>query len=199
MDKETIYKKYMKKMSELHHDYPDLAYLEAKAGLNRLGVKIEDEKDTINLGIFGEVKKFTLIRITIIAIIALIGLINIPTLGEESIMYYGGIIFFLAGFYVGIYVKGIGIIFLFSHGGTGIGLMIASQIGKYLDSPVLSDISFNVSLYFAIGIAIMIFATLFAIVFNLSDKLKQNKYLELVPLSLYGIVLLMAALFSHII
>ena len=59
--------------------------------------------------------------IVIIAILVFSGLLNF---GESTAMHVFGIIFFLAGFFVGKSVPGFGLIFLFSHGGSGIGVMI---------------------------------------------------------------------------
>lgn len=203
MSSDNYYNRYIKKLKELHQDYPDLANEEAKFGLERLGVKIEEEKGDINTKLFGTVEIKKLCFIGMFVFIGLLGLTTLNQVNEDMpyiFLYYFGMIFFVAGFFVGNNIKGVGIIFLFSHGGTGFGLMLASLLGNTLKSPVFEDIiPLNIKIYLIVGICFIVLAFLVSIINNLSDKIRYKTKYPFVPLSIFTIVFVMAALFPYII
>lgn len=124
---------------------------------------------------------------------ALIGLINIGN--ENASLYYFGFIFFIAGLLIGIYIKGFGLIFLFSHGCTGLSIMIGSTLGNYLKEPILSDMSKGVYIYLGILIAIIICGLIITILTNLSEKIKSKPFADAYPVIIMSVAILLVELF----
>lgn len=132
--------------------------------------------------------------ITMLIFIAAIGLLNIPGIG----MYIFGFVFFAAGLNVGMFVPAFGIIFLFSHGMTGLGLMCSALIGDAINSPLMQDNPQNLYIYLGICILVGLFATLSAIKLNLGIMTKGKSPSVLTIAGAYMIMLLMVALFPKL-
>lgn len=144
----------------------------------------------------------------------LIGLIVIGfcVLGFFSSMipiYYFGLIFFFAGFYAGGYgPKVFGLIFLFSHGGTGLSLMIYSLCKDYFNNPRFTDAPYFMT-YVAIVAFIILLATAFVFVCNLTNPFlvddrdkrvsQKNKWYKFIPLSLYLLGVALTVVFLRMI
>ena len=132
----------------------------------------------------------------------LVGLININVFP----VYAAGCIFFLAGLMVGLHVKGFGIIFLFSHGMTGLFLMIGSLLGggdpndifEFFNSPIMTDNPNNIIIYLVTALTLILIAVIYSILYNLSDNLKKKEKSLYFPLGLYFIGILMFVLFNKI-
>ena len=131
----------------------------------------------------------------LITIIVLIGLINISS---SYLFYLMGIVFFLSGIFIGFNEKGFGLIFLFSHGFSGLCLMIGSQIYDVINNPLLHDNAYNVWIYMGIGVLLIIIAFLIAVFINLSDNLRHNYKIKNIVFSILVVVLFMSALLPHI-
>ena len=87
--------------------------------------------------------------------IFLISITNISYGSEQFMMYFFGTVFFLAGLFIGLNVPVFGIIFLFSHGGSGFGII--STI-FYNVSKKIRDKKYSLLIIlamFAIGITII--------------------------------------------
>ena len=123
-------------------------------------------------------------------IIALLGLINI----RSYPMYLFGLVFFAAGICTGLFAKGFGIIFLFSHGGTGFGLMISALLTDRFSEIALSDISHNMKIYLGIIVLLIVIGFLGTIIYNLSESLNKNKYNKLFPIIFLGISLFLVGM-----
>ena len=115
------------------------------------------------------------------------------------IIYICGFLFFIAGHFVGMHEKGFGIIFLFSHSVTGMFLMNFSFIMKKIDSPIMTDLPQIAHYYLFITLLVFIIATIYVIVFNLSERVKKIKYSNFIPLIIYIIGFAMTGLFNIII
>ena len=136
----------------------------------------------------------------LIAIIALAGFLN----PSQYFFYFFGMIFFLSGHFVAIKVKGFGLIFLFSHSVTGMGIMISSffsllESSSIKISALLSDLSQNALMYLSGAAFICVVATIVVIIYNLSDRFKALNHSILYALSLYAIGFIMFGLFSKIV
>ena len=90
-------------------------------------------------------------------------------------MYVFGFIFFVAGMLVGTFVPGFGVIFLFSHGLTGLSLMIESlDIKDY--TMLLSDApKFYTTILTILIVGLFVGGVYFAIIHSLG-KLREKKY-----------------------
>ena len=97
------------------------------------------------------------IMIALIIVIVLMGLTNILTNNWEYLFfYYFGLVFFLAGFHVGT-SNPFGVIFLFSHGGSGLGLMTVPTIKYVLSNPIVTENPSRAHMYLGvIGVIILI-------------------------------------------
>ena len=127
-------------------------------------------------------------------IIALIGLFNIDGYG----LYIFGVAFFMAGTIICHLAKGDGIIFLFSHGGVGMGIMMSCLLSSVFQSNIFSDSPTNIYMYFVIIGLLLLAGTVFAIINNLNDKYNSNKFFSIIPISIYLLALFLAGLLPHI-
>jgi hypothetical protein len=200
MNDDEEFEKYNKKIKQLYQRDPKGVNKALKDLTNRLNIvnELNKSEKIINNGIFKDLDKEKFIACIICILIALLGLINI-TASETVGQYYFGLVFFLAGFFIGAYVKGFGLIFLFSHGMTGLAMMVGFTITDILKSPLLKD-GVNNNLYIYLGIALSIFvaATIATILRNLSNNFKEKQYSLLLPLVLYFIGILMICIFPKI-
>ena len=87
-------------------------------------------------------------------LLVIIGLIGLKYDVKNLPAYYFGLVFFIAGLCVGLFVRGLGILFLFTHGAGGLSFMFEGQINYILSNPIVSDLGFNV--YMLIGIAVIL-------------------------------------------
>ena len=122
-------------------------------------------------------------------------------------MYIFGLVFFFAGLFVGSYVIGFGLIFLFSHGGSGLFIMISSLLSnEFFDfedisnNPVFTDggIPNDLKQYLIGIIAVFAIAIIYTIAHNLSSKLKEDNKHIIIILSLYLIGILLVGLAPRI-
>ena len=132
--------------------------------------------------------------ITMLLFIAAIGLFNVKNIG----MYFGGMVFFAAGLLIAFTTPAVGIIFLFSHGMTGLGLMTGALIGDILTSPIMQDNPQNIYIYFGICIMIALAGTLITIRKNLQlypkGKAPSNPFI----ISFYMIYFILIAILPRI-
>ena len=140
-------------------------------------------------------------RIVMIGLMIFLGFVNVnmvdPTSEFPWFLYFFGMIFFLAGFYVGLNAGPFGIIFLFSHGMTGLGIMIASSgVFNEIFLILLQDASRGMIMYFGVAAALVVFATLYIIV--TSVRKSRSQYREFLPLGCYLIAIVMLKVFPYI-
>ncbi len=180
------FNKYISELQKIYAEDPKRATKEASQSLKRLEAKKGILKD-IDLDILG--------ICTISIIILLLAFIDMETLP----LYMAGFAFFLSGHFVGMYVKGFGLIFLFSHSVTGICMMVGETLSKVLGNPLFSDNPRNLIIYLVIAIALLVIATIIVILHNLSDNLKKLNHIKLLPLTIYFIGFLMIKIFPFII
>lgn len=189
------FENYNNKLKELYKNDPATVTKELRKLVNKLTYPGEEPNEKLfNNSIDKE--KFIICMMCIL--MALLGLLNWGN-GEALGLYYFGLIFFLAGYFVSTQAKGAGIIFLFSHGMTGLGLMIYFTLHDILESPLMKDSPKNLLMYLGVVICIIVVATIITILRNLSETFKLKKYTSIIPLALYFIAILMAVLLPKII
>ena len=119
--------------------------------------------------------------------IFLISITNINYGSEQFMMYFFGTVFFLAGLFVGLNVPVFGIIFLFSHGGTGLGIMCFAKINKILQSPIMTDNPTNLQNLLVLGVGLIVIGIISTIFYNVSKKIRDKKYSLLIILAMFAI------------
>lgn len=119
--------------------------------------------------------------------IFLISITNINYGSEQFMMYFFGTVFFLAGLFVGLNVPVFGIIFLFSHGGTGLGIMCFTKINKILQSPIMTDNPTNLQNLLVLGVGLIVIGIISTIFYNVSKKIRDKKYSLLIILAMFAI------------
>lgn len=167
---------YIDKIKTRYNKYPDDTLKKLSVFTSEFDNKSSFIKDNLN----------TIYKVAFVIIVALLGSVTVLTNEEFSMLYYFGCIFFIAGLYVGLSVPKFGLIFLFSHGGTGIGLMLVPYIMNILKSPYLSDLpNNNIFKLLFCSLLCFIIAFIMTVIYNLSDKFKNNKFSLLITFILY--------------
>lgn len=168
--------------------------------LNNLIHKAEDDiyknKSLIDR-LFADKDKELVLSIFLMIIIAFLGLFTLNNI-ESLPIYFFGLAFFLAGINIGFSEKGFGLIFLFSHGGTGIAIMMGSLLYKALGSSLFTDGGRNLIIYLIISIVIVVIGFLMTVVYNLSDYVRNKKYMKSYILLIFIIGIAMAGIFPYI-
>lgn len=188
------YEKYEKEMNELHNTNSESIKVDIRGSKRNKLFNNKIRLENLWMGIF-------------IVIIALLGIVAILKNDGEGVMYYFGMIFFIAGYFVGIKVPAFGIIFLFSHGMTGLGIMLAAlsdtQMNDFpIDLKVFDDISITNISYTAIGYIFLVLGFITAIIYNLSiisGKVREKDYLKLVPIGIFTVGLVIIAFHDYIV
>ena len=184
---EEQFEDYIQKLRQEFQENPKLALQEAQNSLRRLSTP---KKKILNR----ENRKIFLIAIYFI-VIAIIGLINYTSIP----LYLGGFVFFASGLLIGLFIEKFGLIFLFSHGMTGLGLMLGSELFGVITSPFISDAPIYIYILLGIILLLVILGLITAILYNLSDALKSNEYFVFIPLILFGIAILIAVIVSKLV
>ena len=194
----NYYDWYINELNALYVKDKSKATKIAKQGLNEMGLLNQSGSNSGSLGIDKEMA--TIVGLCIL--IALCGLLipNIAGIG----MYLFGIVFFLSGVFIGLYVPVFGLIFLFSHGGAGLFIMLSAASGEFTDesitifekiisNPAISDGGFPTSMILYVGVALvfLVMAVIYTIIHNLSPVLKKDKkhVIRILLLLLAGIIL----------
>ena len=126
-DRNEDFDKKLEKLREIHLEHPREAEAKLNTALNQL------DNETISKD---RRKKF----LTIFCVICGLTVLLVGLISKELIpMYYFGLVFFIAGLCVGLFQQGFGLVFLFSHGGTGLGLMLVPRVMSVFDKPYMSD------------------------------------------------------------
>ena len=156
----------LNKLRELHDKNSmiidhEVDYIISKYGTER---KVDPKK----------LKKFMFV--TFVILCALLGLVNAfnSNIDMDISLYYFGILFFLAGLFVGLSFKSFGLIFLFTHGGTGLGLMLIPIIKNLEIKMYLTDNPTFLLIYLRIIIIAIILAIILTVLYNLNDRLTDN-------------------------
>ena len=125
-------------------------------------------------------------RITI-SICVLIALCSLLVSNYELIfIYLFGMVFFFAGLFIGLKAPVFGLLFLVTHGGSGLFIMILSFLGgldnelfdfkNFFNNPVFSDggVPSNLKFYLGTVATIFIISLLYTIIHNFSSTMKED-------------------------
>lgn len=196
-DIEKKLEEYSEASRSAYEKNPSKAIDEISESIVRLK-NIDSSKNDFK-SILNDIGKDKLVLILSIAGIVLVGLLNLGSVGSEMLaMYYGGLVFFLAGMFIGLKIPGFGLIFLFSHGGTGAGIMAGGLISEFLENSLLSENPTNAYIYLGGAIIFLISGFISAIIYNLSATYRLKKYSMSYPFILAFIGFLMISLFPYI-
>jgi len=184
---EEQFEDYIQKLRQEFQENPKRALREAHLSLGRLSTSKKQILDA-------EGKKILLIVLYFI-IIALIGLINYTSI----LLYIGGLVFFASGLLIGLNINRFGIVFLFSHGMSGLGLMLASELSGLLTSPFISDAPLYIYILLGMVLVLVILGLITTILYNLSDKFKNNEFSISIPFTLFGMAIVLAIIISKLV
>ena len=187
---------YFNQIEKIYENNPSFAIDE----LNNLIRRAEDEKNrgkSLLDRLFSGKDKELVLSIFLMIMMAPIGLLTLNNIGALP-LYFFGLVFFLAGVNIGFHEKIFGLIFLFSHGGVGMGIMMWSLLSKAFESGLFTDGGRNLILYVVINIAIIVIGFLAVVVYNLSDYIRNKKYMKSYILLIFMVGLAMAGIFPYI-
>lgn len=165
--------KYIKRLEDCYKENHDYTIKE----LNYSLVKMENYIFNLNRKIISKDNLLKIYSVMFSIIVLLLGLINVFGFHNGAEIYYGGCLFFLSGLFVGLNVRGVGMVFLFSHGMTGLSFMLINIVSQIVKSPMLTEgISSSVNLLLYTALFTIIVAVIMTIIYNLSYKFKENSY-----------------------
>ena len=130
---------------------------------------------------------FLVLIYTLILIFGLI--VFIPYHINNIAVFFFGFVFFVAGMQIGLgkETKGFGLIFVFSHGGTGLGCIYTSLLMDRFNPDILTDLSSNMKIYLIATISLAIISFLAMTIYNLSDIISWRKMSKVVILLLFAL------------
>ncbi len=142
--------------------------------------KIDDNKNNVDnsqdiIYIIKNNKKVACI-VVFAVLLVIIGLIGLKYDVKNLPAYYFGLVFFIAGLCIGLFVRGMGIPFLFTHGAAGLSFMLVGQINYILNNPIVSDLGFNVYVLIGIAVILAVIGFILTIIYNICSHLKDNRY-----------------------
>ena len=186
------YKECLNKIDKYYKSNPDITTNELEKTIYNIEYNVLTKNSSIGPKKILDVDIIWIYRVAFVIIVLAIGLVDILNNSFDG-TYYFGAIFYLAGLFIGLNIKGVGLIFLLSHGGTGIGIMLVPTIINILKSPLMSDLANNnIMSILVIAFIAIVLAILMTIFYNLSDQFKNKNYSLPVILLLYmiGIVII---------
>lgn len=186
------YKECLNKIDKYYKSNPDITTNELEKTIYNIEYNVLTKNSSVGPKKILDIDIIWIYRVAFVIIVLAIGLVDILNNSFDG-TYYFGAAFYLAGLFIGLNTKGVGLIFLLSHGGTGIGIMLVPTIINIFKSPLMSDLANNniMSILVIAFIAIVV-AILMTVFYNLSDQFKNKNYSLPVILLLYtiGIVII---------
>ena len=174
-------------LNDIHKIYPEKVEKELSKIVSKL--ELYDETNSIQKIVNNE-KFDSFALIILFIIIALLGLFNLFS-NELGGLYYGGLIFFIAGYLINLSAEHMTLIFLFSHGITGLCLMTVPIIYPIIDSPIMSDNPVGIYIWLGLIVFTFILATIFAILYDFVEYFRLKNHAKLIPLIIYLIGIVM--------
>lgn len=186
------YKECLNKIDKYYKSNPDITTNELEKTIYNIEYNVLTKNSSIGPKKILDIDIVWIYRVAFVIIVLAIGLVDILNNSFDG-TYYFGAAFYLAGLFIGLNIKGVGLIFLLSHGGIGIAIMLVPTIINIFKSPLMSDLANNniMSILVIAFIAIVV-AILMTVFYNLSDQFKNKNYSLPVILLLYmiGIVII---------
>ena len=189
-----------RKLEDLRSKNPEVVDKRFDQFIKQLDYEIDNKvKDKVDfLGRLGinENRDILYMVIIYLAIIIYGTYLLVPNYVDNLGLLFFGMVFFIAGIQIGFgkETRGFGLIFVFSHGGTGLGCIIASLLINRFDFNKISDLSANLRLYILITIGILIIAIIAMVIYNLSDTLSIRKYNKVIILLLFAAVIFLVGM-----
>ena len=186
------YKECLNKIDKYYKSNPDITTNELEKTIYNIEYNVLTKNSSIGPKKILDIDIVWIYRVAFVIIVLAIGLVDILNNSFDG-TYYFGAIFYLAGLFIGLNIKGVGLIFLLSHGGTGIGIMLVPTIINILKNPLMSDLANNnIMSILVIAFIAIVLAILMTVFYNLSDQFKNKNYSLPVILLLYiiGIVII---------
>ena len=178
---------YKEKLDEMYEKDPEGATMEAYNSLVRLGA-IEGKTKKITEGNF-----WILLIICVSVFILLIGILNV----KDIMLYIFGFIFFVAGMCISLIEEKGKIIFVFSHGGTGLGLMIGALVSSISKNPLFTDGGTSLYIYLGVCGLLLLGGFLFVAISCLFEEVDRKKRL-FISLCLIAVGLFLLGLFPYL-
>lgn len=186
------YKECLNKIDKYYKSNPDITTNELEKTIYNIEYNLLTKNSSVGPKKILDIDIVWIYRVAFVIIVLAIGLVDILNNSFDG-TYYFGAAFYLAGLFIGLNIKGVGLIFLLSHGGIGIGIMLVPTIINIFKSPLMSDLANNniMSILVIAFIAIVV-AILMTVFYNLSDQFKNKNYSLPVILLLFmiGIVII---------
>lgn len=186
------YKECLNKIDKYYKSNPDITTNELEKTIYNIEYNVLTKNSSVGPKKILDIDIIWIYRVAFVIIVLAIGLVDILNNSFDG-TYYFGAAFYLAGLFIGLNIKGVGLIFLLSHGGIGIGIMLVPTIINIFKSPLMSDLANNniMSILVIAFIAIVV-AILMTVFYNLSDQFKNKNYSLPVILLLFmiGIVII---------
>lgn len=170
------YKECLNKIDKYYKSNPDITTNELEKTIYNIEYNVLTKNSNIGPKKILDVDMVWIYRVAFVIIVLAIGLVDILNNSFDG-TYYFGAAFYLVGLFIGLNIKGVGLIFLLSHGGIGIAIMLVPTIINILKSPLMSDLANNniMSILVIAFIAIVV-AILMTVFYNLSDQFKNKNY-----------------------
>ena len=197
MNKKEEFNEYLEELKALYEKYPDRALEEAKHAKERIKNSRDSQQDNQRGNILSDIDLELLSIVIVVIIIALLSLFN-PVI-DNIVLYIFGLAFFLAGFFIGATQKGFGLVFLCSHGMTGLCIMVASFLSPVLSSPLMTENPDKIFSYLGIAITVFLVAIIVTVLINLSDNLKKKRFIKTIALLCYMVGFFLIAILPRII
>ena len=187
--RELYYDKYVEELNKLYETDPQGAVNYLADSLSR----VRYEKSLkVRLG-FDDEK----LNIVITIILALLTLpVALICNGDPSVVVFG-IIFYLAGIMIGLFVPYAGIIFLFSHGGTGFFFLIQDVTELLKSNPIMSDLSSSMTNHIYLAILINGLAVVLTILQSFIPSIRKIKYIKSIIMFLFLVGLLVVRMIPY--
>lgn len=186
------YKECLNKIDKYYKSNPDITTNELEKTIYNIEYNVLTKNSSVGPKKILDVDMVWIYRVAFVIIVLAIGLVDILNNSFDG-TYYFGAAFYLAGLFIGLNIKGVGLIFLLSHGGIGIAIMLVPTIINIFKSPLMSDLANNnITSILVIAFIAIVVAILMTVFYNLSDQFKNKNYSLPVILLLYmiGIVII---------
>ena len=180
---QNYYDKYVEELNNMYNKDPNKAVKYLSSSVNRV---TNDKTLMEKLGL--DYKKIDIIITVICALFSVLAALICSNSFGNAV----GVIFYLAGLMVGIFVPYFGIIFLCSHGGTGLYFICQDVYDIIKSNPVMEDLTFSMQNYLYGVMFVYAAAILLTLLHSFIPKMREVKYIKGIISVLYllGLVLI---------
>ena len=142
-------------------------------------------------------KKENILIAFLILIIFFVGIVL--SFKEELylIVYLFGFVFFSAGTCVGLTAPPEGRFVLYTHGVTGLGMMVYIMTADLWSAPILSDLSTKLILLLFCNFLIYVSGLVFSTYYTKNEKIRNISYSRVIPFAIYAIAFLVSGLIKY--